>query len=98
MKEEKLPHTRKPLHWWKQEGGCFRAKEESAATGVQRAKWRDYHTEDWYQSALTSLRRFSAHLAGWGWELRLGLWRSDPRERTGVGCMKTALSWLVRHR
>ena len=22
-----------------------------------------------------------------GWELRLGLWRSDPRERTGVGCM-----------
>ena len=25
-----------------------------------------------------------------GWELRLGLWRSDPRERTGVGCIKTA--------
>ena len=25
-----------------------------------------------------------------GWELRLGLWRSDPRERTGVGCVKTA--------
>ena len=24
-----------------------------------------------------------------GWELRLGL-RSDPRERTGVGCMNTA--------
>ena len=24
-----------------------------------------------------------------GWELRLGLWRSDPRERTGVGCMNT---------
>ena len=27
---------------------------------------------------------------GWGWELRLGLQRSDPRERTGVGCMNTA--------
>ena len=27
--------------------------------------------------------------AGGGWELRLGL-RSDPRERTGVGCMNTA--------
>ena len=26
--------------------------------------------------------------AGRGWELRPGLWRSDPRERTGVGCMK----------
>ena len=24
------------------------------------------------------------------WELRLGLQRSDPRERTGVGCMNTA--------
>ena len=28
--------------------------------------------------------------AGGGWELRLGLQRSDPRERTGVGCVKTA--------
>ena len=28
--------------------------------------------------------------AGRGWELRLRLWRSDPRERTGVGCVNTA--------
>ena len=28
--------------------------------------------------------------AGGGWELRLRLRRSDPRERTGVGCVKTA--------
>ena len=28
--------------------------------------------------------------AGGSWELRLGLRRSDPRERTGVGCMNTA--------
>ena len=27
--------------------------------------------------------------AGGGWELRIRLWRSDPRERTGVGCVKT---------
>ena len=27
---------------------------------------------------------------GWGWELRLGFQRSDPRERTGVGCVNTA--------
>ena len=27
---------------------------------------------------------------GVGWELRLGLRRSDPRERTGVGCENTA--------
>ena len=25
--------------------------------------------------------------AGGGWELKLRLQRSDPRERTGVGCM-----------
>ena len=27
---------------------------------------------------------------GGGWELRLSHWRSDPRERTGVGCVNTA--------
>ena len=27
---------------------------------------------------------------GGGWELRLQLQRSDPRERTGVGCVNTA--------
>ena len=27
---------------------------------------------------------------GGGWELRFGLWRSDPRERTEVDSMKTA--------
>ena len=28
------------------EGGSFGAKEESAATGVRRAKWRDSRTEE----------------------------------------------------
>ena len=32
----------------------------------------------------------SAAGAGGGWELRLGLLRSDPRERTGVGGVNTA--------
>ena len=27
--------------------------------------------------------------AGGGWEPRLRHWKSDPRERTGVGCMNT---------
>ena len=27
---------------------------------------------------------------GGGWELRLGLWRSDTREKTGVGGVNTA--------
>ena len=91
-----MPHTRKPLHWQRSGvagvGGSFRAAEESAATEVQRAKPRDSRTEDWFWPALTSLRGLSAHPPelGGGWEPRLGLWRSDPRERTGVGCVNTA--------
>ena len=49
VKEEKFPHTRKPLHWQRRgggQGGSFGAMEESAATGVQRAKRRDFRTED----------------------------------------------------
>ena len=68
MKEEKFPHTRKPLHWWKRGvggGGSFGATEESAATGVQRAKWTDSRTEDRCQPALTSLRCLSSHPPGW---------------------------------
>ena len=45
-------------------GGSFRAMEESAATGVQRAKWSNFHTEDLCQSALTSLRGLSAYPPG----------------------------------
>ena len=44
MKKEMFPHTRKPLHCWGQGlgvGGSFGTTEESAATGVQRAKQRD---------------------------------------------------------
>ena len=33
---------------------------------------------------------YSPARAGGGWELRLGLRRSDPRERTGGGCVNTA--------
>ena len=45
MKEEKFPHTRKPLRGQRlrvAEGGSFGATEESAATGVRRAKRRDF--------------------------------------------------------
>ena len=67
VKEEKFPHTRKPLHWWRQRvpGGSFGTMEEIAATGVQRAKRRDYRTEDWCRPAHTSPRGLSAHPPGW---------------------------------
>ena len=66
MKEEKFPHTRKPLHWRRQRvaGGSFGDTEESAATGVQRAKRRDSHTEERCRAALTSRRGLSAHPPG----------------------------------
>ena len=38
--------------------------EESAATGVQRAKRRDSRTEDQCRPALTSLRGLSVHSLG----------------------------------
>ena len=66
VKEEKFPHTRKPLHWRRRggRGGSFRATKESAATGVQRAKQRDSCTEDQCRPALTSPRGLSAHPLG----------------------------------
>ena len=67
MKEERFPHTRKPLRGQRQrvaEWGSFRAAEKSAATGVRRAKRRDSRTEDRGRAALTSPRGLSAHLPG----------------------------------
>ena len=67
MKEERFPHTRKPLHGRRlqvAEGGSFGATEESAATGVRRAKQRDSRMDDRRRPALTSLRGLSAHPLG----------------------------------
>ena len=67
MKEERVPHTRKPLPGWRLQvakQGSFGATEESAATGVRRAKRRDSRTEDRCRPALTSLRGLSAHPPG----------------------------------
>ena len=67
MKEERFPHTRKPLRGqrlWVAKGGSFRATEESAATGVWRAKRRDSRTEDQCRAALTSPGGLSAHPPG----------------------------------
>ena len=64
--EDKFPHTRKAFTGgdcgWR--GESFRAMEKSAATGVQRAKWRDSRTEDRRQPAFTSPRGLLAHPPG----------------------------------
>ena len=46
------------------ERGSFGTTEESAATGVQRAKRRDFRTEAWRRPALTTPRGLSAHPPG----------------------------------
>ena len=63
--------------------------EESAATGVQRAKWRDSRTEDWYRPALTSPRGLSAPPPGWA-----GL---GAEARASVRSQGEDWGWLREH-
>ena len=93
MKEEEFPHTRKTLHWWRLGVGGGEASEprrraqqqgcggQSRETPTQRIS-ADQHSPA-REASLLSRR------GGRGWELRLGH-QSDPRERTGVGCVNTA--------
>ena len=94
MKEERFPHTRKPLHWRRR--------------GWQRGELRSHGGERNHRGVEGKVERFphrgsvptSTHQperlvcsparAGGGWELRLGLRSSYPRERTGVGCVNRA--------
>ena len=92
MKEERFPHTRKPLCGRRlrvAEGGSFGDMEESAATGVRRAKRRDSHTEDRGRAALTSPRGLSAHPPG-----RAGL---GAEARASVGSQGEDWGWLREH-
>ena len=91
MKEERFPHTRKPLHWqrWGVVGGKLRShggehSNRGAEGKAERFPHRGSVPTSTHQpeKLVCSLAR-----AGVGWKLRLGLWKSDPRERTGVGCM-----------
>ena len=77
MKEERFPHTRKPLRGQRlrvAEGGSFGATEESAATLVRRAKRRFPHRGAVPTSTHQPERLVcSAAGAGGAWELGLGL-------------------------
>ena len=94
VKEEKFPHTRKPLQWWRQGwvGGKFQSHGgECSNRGAEGKAERFPHRGSVSTSTHQPERLVcSPTMAGGGWELRLGLQRSDPRERTGVGCVNTA--------
>ena len=92
MKEERFPHTRKPLHrrrLWGAEGVSFGATEESTATGVRRAKRRDSRTEARSRPALTSPRGLSAPLPG-----QAGL---GAEARASVGSQGEDWGWRREH-
>ena len=93
MKEERFPHTRKPLR-----GRRLRVLEWGASEPRRRAQQQGSGG----QSGEIPARRIGAdqhspareacllsRRGGRGWEPRLGL-RSDRRERTGVGGVNTA--------
>ena len=94
MKEEKFPHTRKPLHWWTKEwvGGKIQShRGQRSNRGAEGKVERFPHRGLVLTSTHQPDRLFCSHAgAGWGWELRLQLQRSDPRNRTAVSCVNTA--------
>ena len=94
MKEEKFPHTRKPLHWrrWGVVGGKLRSHGgERSNRGAEGKAERFLHRGSVPARTHQPNRLVCSPtgLSG-GWELRLRLQRSDPRERTGVGGVNTA--------
>ena len=94
MKEEKFPHTRKPLHWWRQgsAGGKFRSHGGERSNMGAGGKAERFPHRGLVPTSTHQPERLVCSPAGVGagWELRLRLRRSDPRERTGVGCVNTA--------
>ena len=94
MKEERFPHTKKPLHWQRWGVGgeealepWRRAQNRGAEGKVERFPHRGSVPTSTHQPERLVC---SPTRTGGGWELRLRLRRSDPRERTGVGCVNTA--------
>ena len=89
MKEEIFPHTRNPLHWqrqWVARGELQSHGGELSNRGAEGKVERLPHRGSVLASTHKPERLVcSPARAGGGWELRLRLQGSDPRERTGVG-------------
>ena len=93
MKEERFPHTRKPLR-----GRRLRVAEGEASEPRRRAEPQrcggqsgEVPTQRLGAEQHSPAREacLLARRGRRGWELRLGL-QSDPRERTGAGGVNTA--------
>ena len=94
MKEEKFPHSRKSLHWRRRGwvgGKLWNHGGERSNRGAEGKAERFPH-RGLVPTSTHQPERLVCSPAGTGggWELRLQLRRSDPRERTRVGCVNTA--------
>ena len=93
MKEERSPHTRKPLHGRRLRvvGGKLRSHGGERSNRGAEGKVERFPHRGAVPTSTPQPKRLVCSPAGvgGGWELRLGL-RSDPRERTGVGGVNTA--------
>ena len=94
VKEERFPHTRKPLHYGEEgwAGGKFQSHGGERSNMDAEGKAERFPHRGSVPTSTHQPRRLvcSPYGAGGGWELRLGHRRSDPRERTGVGGVNTA--------
>ena len=94
MKKEKFPHTRKPLLWRRQglAGGKLWSHGGERSNRGAEGKPERFPHRGMVSTSTHQPQRLLCSPAGVGrgWELRLGLQRSDPRERTGTGCVNTA--------
>ena len=92
--EEKFPCTRKPLQLWRwgvAGGKLWSHRGERSNRGAEGKAERFSHRGLVPTSTHQPERLIcSPARSGGGWELRLRLRRSNPRERTGVGCVNTA--------
>ena len=87
MKKEKIPHTRKQLHLQTQgvAGGQFWSHGEHSNRGAEGKAERSLHRGSVPTSTHQPERLVcSPTRAGGGWELRLRLRRSDPKDRMGL--------------
>ena len=73
-------------------GGKLRSHGRDRSNRGAEGKAERFPHRGWVPTSTHQPERLVCSLAGagGGWELRLGLQRSDPRERTGVGCVNTA--------
>ena len=88
MKEEIFPHTRKPLHWWRlgvTGGKLWSHGGEHSNRGAEDKAERFPHRGS-VPTSTQQPKRLVCSPAGMGagWELRLGLWRSNPRRTLGL--------------